>query len=66
VGWVTGNRQPRVALDVGADAVHFKNPDLPRTRSEMALPLIVVIGLLGALDVQSTEESALTKKTWPS
>ncbi len=58
VGWVTGNRQPRIALDVGADAVHFKNPDLPHTRSEMALPLIVGDRLLGALDVQSTEEAA--------
>ena len=62
VGWVTGNRQPRVALDVGADAVHFKNPDLPHTRSEMALPLVVGDRLLGALDVQSTEEAAFDKE----
>jgi GAF domain-containing protein/HAMP domain-containing protein len=62
VGWVTGNRQPRVALDVGVDAVHIKNPDLPHTRSEMALPLVVGDRLLGALDVQSTEESAFDKE----
>ena len=62
VGWVTGNRQPRVALDVGADAVHVKNPDLPHTRSEMALPLVVGDRLLGALDVQSTEEAAFDKE----
>jgi GAF domain-containing protein/HAMP domain-containing protein len=41
VGYVTGTGQPRIALDVGADAVHFDNPDLPQTRSEMALPLRV-------------------------
>ncbi len=58
VGWVTGNRQPRIAHDVGADAVPFSNPDLPQTRSEMALPLIVGDRLLGALDVQSVEEAA--------
>jgi HAMP domain-containing protein len=58
VGWVTANRQPRIALDVGEDAVHFKNPDLPHTRSEMALPLMVGNRLLGALDVQSIEEAA--------
>lgn len=58
VGWVTVNRQPRIALDVGADAEHFKNPHLPHTRSEMALPLIVGDRLLGALDVQSVEEAA--------
>jgi GAF domain-containing protein/HAMP domain-containing protein len=62
VGWVTAHRQPRVALDVGADAVHFKNPDLPHTRSEMALPLIVGDRLLGALDVQSIEEAAFDEE----
>jgi GAF domain-containing protein/HAMP domain-containing protein len=62
VGWVTSNRQPRIALDVGADAVHFKNPDLPGTRSEMALPLIVGDRLLGALDVQSTQEAAFDEE----
>jgi GAF domain-containing protein/HAMP domain-containing protein len=62
VGWVTAQRQPRVALDVGADAVHFKNPDLPHTRSEMALPLIVGDRLLGALDVQSIEEAAFDEE----
>jgi len=58
VGWAAANRQPRIALDVGEDAVHFKNLDLPHTRSEMALPLMVGNRLLGVLDVQSTEESA--------
>jgi GAF domain-containing protein/HAMP domain-containing protein len=62
VGWVTAQRQPHVALDVGADAVHFKNPDLPHTRSEMALPLIVGDRLLGALDVQSIEEAAFDEE----
>ena len=58
VGWAAVNRQPRIAHDVGDDAVHFKNADLPHTRSEMALPLMVGNRLLGVLDVQSTEESA--------
>lgn len=62
VGWVTANRQPRIALDVGSDAVHFKNPDLPDTRSEMALPLVVGGRLLGALDVQSVEEAAFDEE----
>jgi len=62
VGWVTSHRQPRIALDVGADAVHFKNPELPHTRSEMALPLMVGGRLLGALDVQSTEEAAFDEE----
>ncbi len=60
VGHVTGTGEPRVALDVGADAVFFDNPDLPHTRSEMALPLRVRGEVIGALDVQSTEPAAFT------
>lgn len=58
VGWTALHRRPRIALDVGADAVHFANPLLPYTRSEMTLPLMVGTRLLGVLDVQSTEEAA--------
>jgi GAF domain-containing protein/HAMP domain-containing protein len=58
VGYVTGTGRPRIALDVGTDAVHFANPDLPETRSEMALPLRVGDHLLGALDVQSGQPNA--------
>ncbi|MBI3241587.1 MAG: GAF domain-containing protein [Chloroflexi bacterium] len=58
MGYVTANRKPRIALDVGSDTVHFKNPLLPNTRSEMGLPLIVGDTLLGALDVQSTLSKA--------
>jgi len=58
VGYVTGLGRPRIALDVGADAVYFDNPDLPATRSEMALPLLVGDQVIGALDVQSTAPAA--------
>lgn len=51
-------RQPRIALDVGHEAVRFANPLLPDTRSEIALPLIVGGQVLGALDVQSVQVSA--------
>jgi GAF domain-containing protein len=58
IGACIANRQGRIALDVGAEAVFFENPHLPKTRSEMALPLIVVEEAIGALTVQSTEEAA--------
>ncbi|MBN1876242.1 MAG: GAF domain-containing protein [Anaerolineae bacterium] len=58
VGWVMQHREPRIAENVGEDAVHFVNPDLPATRSEVSLPLIVFGKLIGVLDVQSTEENA--------
>jgi signal transduction histidine kinase/CheY-like chemotaxis protein len=58
VGTVTASGEPRIALDVGQDAVFFDNPDLPDTRSEMALPLKVGAEIIGALDVQSDEPAA--------
>ncbi len=58
VGHVAAAKQGRVALDVGEDAVFFDNPDLPNTRSEVALPLLVGDQVLGVLDVQSTEREA--------
>jgi GAF domain-containing protein len=61
VGWSTANRRARIALDVGAEPVRFANPLLPNTRSELALPLIVGEGVLGALDVQSTKSGAFTE-----
>ncbi len=60
VGTVAGTGKPRIALDVGADAVFLSNPDLPHTRSEMALPLKVGEQVIGVLDVQSVEPEAFT------
>ncbi|MBI5953209.1 MAG: GAF domain-containing protein [Chloroflexi bacterium] len=58
IGASIANRQGRIALDVGAEAIFFENPHLPHTRSEMALPLVVSDEAIGALTVQSTEEAA--------
>ena len=58
IGAAIASRQGRIALDVGMEAVFFENPYLPRTRSEMALPLVVGDTAIGALTVQSTEEAA--------
>jgi len=58
VGYVSGTGRPRIALDVGVDAVYFDNPDLSETRSEMALPLRWGGEVVGALDVQSNKPGA--------
>lgn len=59
IGWCVANDQSRISLDVGMDAVHFENPELPDTRSEVALPLRSRGGrVIGALTVQSSEPSA--------
>ena len=60
VGLAAGQKKPRIALDLGADAVFFNNPDLPKTRSEVALPMIVREKVLGILDIQSDQPSAFT------
>ena len=58
VGYVAAQKKPRIALDVGEDAVFFNNPDLPMTRSELALPLLIRNKVLGVLDIQSDKPQA--------
>jgi GAF domain-containing protein/HAMP domain-containing protein len=62
VGHTAQGGDPRIALDVGLDAVYFNNPDLPLTRSEMALPLKSHKNIIGVLDVQSTIPSAFSQE----
>ncbi|RJP48859.1 MAG: GAF domain-containing protein [Anaerolineaceae bacterium] len=58
VGNVTRTGQAYIALDVGKDAVHFQNPFLPGTRSEIALPLRSHSITFGALDIQANLPNA--------
>ncbi len=60
VGFCAQTGQPRIALDVGADAVFFNNPDLPETRSESALPMKSRNETIGVLDIQSKEANAFS------
>ncbi len=53
VGWAISNRKPRIAADLGREQARDNNPLLPRTRSEMVLPIIRGDSVLGALSVQS-------------
>ena len=62
VGFAAQTGKPRIALDVGLDAVFFNNPDLPATRSEVALPLRSGEATIGVLDVQSTEPGAFNEE----
>jgi GAF domain-containing protein/HAMP domain-containing protein len=61
VGAATGKGEPHISLDVRADPTHYKNPLLPDTRAEMALPLRIGQGVIGALDVQSREPNAFSQ-----
>jgi GAF domain-containing protein len=62
IGWATANRKARIALDTGQEAVHFKNPWLPLTRSELALPILSGGELIGAITIQSVEPDAFDQE----
>ncbi|MEJ2707519.1 MAG: GAF domain-containing protein [Anaerolineales bacterium] len=58
VGDAAASGEAHIALDVDSDFAHFKNPLLPDTRSEMALPLRMGGKVIGVLDVQSDQSQA--------
>ncbi len=60
IGWCTAYGKPRIALDVGKEAVRFDNPLLPETRSEMALPLLSRERVIGAMTIQSDRPAAFS------
>ncbi len=51
-------KRARIALDVEGELSHFRNPLLPKTRSEIALPLVLQDRVLGAITVQSARLKA--------
>ena len=62
VGAAIRDGEARISLDVDAEKVWYPNPLLPRTRSEMALPLFIKSRVIGALTVQSEAESAFSEE----
>jgi len=62
VGYVTSKGEALISENVIGDEVHFSNPLLPDTRSEIALPLIASGRTIGALDVQSVKENAFSQE----
>ena len=55
IGSAILSQEAQIALDAEGEESRFKNPFLPNTRSEMALPLVVDSIALGALTVQSDQ-----------
>ena len=53
IGWTILHNRSRVTKNILHDPVHYRNPLLPETRSEAALPLITRGQVIGALSVQS-------------
>jgi PAS domain S-box-containing protein len=60
IGRCVATKQPRIAMDVGEEAVRFANPLLPDTRTELALPLVSRGQALGALTIQSRRQAVFS------
>jgi signal transduction histidine kinase/DNA-binding response OmpR family regulator len=60
IGVAIRKGEGEISADVGDKEKHFKNPYLPNTRSEMALPLRAKGNTLGALSVQSEKVNAFS------
>lgn len=58
VGSVAGSGTPRIALERGEDTTPLYYQELPRTRSEIALPLRSGDQVIGVLDIHSHEQNA--------
>ena len=62
VGAAIALNEARIALAVDSEKNWYKNPLLPDTRSEMALPLMVKSKAIGALTIQSADEAAFSEE----
>jgi len=62
IGATIRTRQVRIALDTGPDPIHFDNPLLPYTRSQIVIPLAVGERVIGALEMHSTKENAFLQQ----
>lgn len=60
IGGCIQHKEARVALNVRAEVGRLGNPLLPKTRSELALPLISQGQIIGAMTIQSEQESAFS------
>lgn len=61
VGRVAATGEPRVSRNTTADVTFIRNPLLPDTRSEIALPLRSEDHVIGVLDIQSDTPNAFTE-----
>jgi PAS domain S-box-containing protein len=62
VGTAAVTRESVLVPDVAAFPGFIAHPDLPDTRCELAVPILLDEGLLGVLDVQSDTVNALTQE----
>ena len=62
IGWSIARGEARIALEAGEDSVQLRSSELPRTRSEAAIPLRSRGQVLGALSVQDSRPNAFDQE----
>jgi GAF domain-containing protein/HAMP domain-containing protein len=62
IGQCIAQNRARVVGNIDTEALHFSNPYLPETRTELALPLRARGQVIGAMTVQSVEENAFDRE----
>jgi signal transduction histidine kinase len=62
IGAAIGLNQAQISSSVDTETIWSPNPLLPKTRSEMALPLTIKGKAMGGLTVQSEEEAAFSEE----
>ncbi len=60
VGWVAQQRKPLLVSDVGRESRYYAAT--PRTRSELAVPLVVGDQLIGVMNVESLHANRFTEE----
>lgn len=63
IGWCILNETSRVSQIASEDSIRLAVPDLPETRSEVAIPLRSRGQVLGAISIQSREPNAFDEST---
>jgi GAF domain-containing protein len=62
IGHCITTNEADIQLDVDKAPIHLRNPHLPNTKSEMALPLTSRGSVMGALTIQSTAANAFSQE----
>ncbi len=65
IGAVAASQKARIAMDTSTDPLYLSHPELARTRSEAAFPLVRSERLLGVLDIESDQPGAFDASMVP-
>lgn len=61
IGWAFSKKEYRLVRNADQDSIRFDNPNLPKTRSELAIPMIRDNQVLGVISFQSDKVDAFNE-----